>query len=287
MSNPEPNIRIPVDPTNPGQFFACCGLLELADRLWPGAEGWFEEKEFCITFTGTGTLREILAAARAVTIAGMGGEADCDDEQEEDDDDDDDENSTVTPVEIMSPVKLRLDWWSDKSIKTWAGSMNVHSIAFAMAKAIDPESAAPFSQCEVVYDPAKTDTTTVKRKTVKRKKREPFYFDSLRGPNAHARDVGFSPNDLKLTTTASPVIEFLCLVGLQRCRPTLTAQPRVFAYFTWNIPLSVSVVPAAVNGFLPFTGGNGYQFRNVFRSGQKKLKTYMPAIQLPLQGIKK
>ncbi|TWW08183.1 hypothetical protein E3A20_26890, partial [Planctomyces bekefii] len=22
-----------VDPTNPGQFFACCGLLELADRL--------------------------------------------------------------------------------------------------------------------------------------------------------------------------------------------------------------------------------------------------------------
>ena len=34
-------IRVNVDPTNPGQFFACCGLLELADRLWPGAEGWF------------------------------------------------------------------------------------------------------------------------------------------------------------------------------------------------------------------------------------------------------
>src|SRR5271163_2625185 len=36
------SIQIAVDPTNPGQFFACCGLLELADRLWPGAEGWFE-----------------------------------------------------------------------------------------------------------------------------------------------------------------------------------------------------------------------------------------------------
>ena len=47
MSEP---IRITVDPTNPGQFFACCGLLELADRLWPGAEGWFEtdDREFCI-----------------------------------------------------------------------------------------------------------------------------------------------------------------------------------------------------------------------------------------------
>ncbi len=27
------NITIPVDLTNPGQLFACCGLLELADRL--------------------------------------------------------------------------------------------------------------------------------------------------------------------------------------------------------------------------------------------------------------
>ena len=42
MSKPEPSIRVNVDVTNPGQFFACRGLLELADRLWPGAEGWFE-----------------------------------------------------------------------------------------------------------------------------------------------------------------------------------------------------------------------------------------------------
>ena len=40
MTKPDP-IKINVDPTNPGQFFACCGLLELADRLWDGAEGAF------------------------------------------------------------------------------------------------------------------------------------------------------------------------------------------------------------------------------------------------------
>jgi CRISPR-associated protein Csb3 len=41
-------IRIPVDLTNPGQFFACCGLLELANRLWPGAEvtGCFSAPRF-------------------------------------------------------------------------------------------------------------------------------------------------------------------------------------------------------------------------------------------------
>src|ERR1700722_10903518 len=40
------NIQIPVDLTNPGQFFACCGLLELASRLDEKAEGWFEGGEF-------------------------------------------------------------------------------------------------------------------------------------------------------------------------------------------------------------------------------------------------
>jgi len=41
MSETMSTITVNVDVTNPGQFFACCGLLELAHRLWPGAEGWF------------------------------------------------------------------------------------------------------------------------------------------------------------------------------------------------------------------------------------------------------
>ena len=31
MNHAEPTIRVAVDPSNPGEFFACCGLLELAD----------------------------------------------------------------------------------------------------------------------------------------------------------------------------------------------------------------------------------------------------------------
>src|SRR5205814_1060536 len=46
------SIHVPVDPTNPGQFFACCGLLELADRLWPGSEGWFSNEQFCVECCG-------------------------------------------------------------------------------------------------------------------------------------------------------------------------------------------------------------------------------------------
>ena len=43
-----PAVTIPVDLTNPGQFFACCGLLELASQLDEEAEGWFEVSDFVL-----------------------------------------------------------------------------------------------------------------------------------------------------------------------------------------------------------------------------------------------
>src|SRR5947207_624032 len=46
MSSPARDITIPVDLLNPGQFFACCGLLELADRTWRDVEGWFSDQCF-------------------------------------------------------------------------------------------------------------------------------------------------------------------------------------------------------------------------------------------------
>ena len=60
----------------------------------------------------------------------------------------------------------------------------------------------------IVYDPDSPE-----------KKVEPYYFDARRAPNAHSRDVGFSPNDLGITTTAFPAVEVLCLVGLEKSRP--------------------------------------------------------------------
>ncbi len=273
MNDPEPSIRVKVDPTNPGQFFACCGLLELADRLWPGAEGWFERGEFGIACGGT--LQDLLTAARATKFAGAESEDDVDDENSDDHEDD----GIVEPLLIESPVRLRLDWWADKSIKTWAGSMNVRLIAMAMCSGIDVEHRDPLNQSEIVFDPPKLATTRAgKMKQPKRKKREPFYFDARRGPNAHSRDIGFSPNDLAMKTTASPAVEFFCLVGLQRCRPAPTPRARVFNYFMWSKPLVVSLLAPAVSGLLTGIRGCGYRFENCFRSGQKKLKAYSPAV---------
>lgn len=268
------NTRMQVDPTNPGQFFACCGLLEVADRLSSPAEGWFEGSSFCLTTKLT--LRQLLEAAQQITASNALVD-DSDDEEEEEGDDDTD--APVVPINITSPIALRLDWWSDKSIKTWAGSMKVELIFFAMCHAIDPGNIDPLSQAQVVYDPKPTYSAKT-GKAKKPKKREPFYFDAARGANAHPIDVGFSTNKLKLLTLARPVVEAMSLIGLQRCRPVPLSEPRHFRYSTWSVPLAPELLPAAMAELIDY-GGTRYFFVNAFRSGQKKHKAFTSAIPQP------
>lgn len=256
MSEP---IRVAVDPTNPGQFFACCGLLELADRLWPGAEGWFESREFCVS--GSGTLAELVQALGRAKLTQL-----------------DPEDDTGSAIEVGAPFRpLRLDWWQDeraggKELKVWAGSMESFGIATAMQAVLREKafhSPGLFNVGMVVPDPADSN-----------KKKEPYYFDARRGPNAHSRDVGFSPNDLGMTTIAFPAVELLCLVGLQRCLPAKTDRPRVFDYYTWDQPLLPELLRAAVPGEIQLSGARGYRFENWYRTGQKKHKAFRSALPL-------
>ncbi len=69
MTDSVSTISIPVDLANPGQFFACCGLFELADRVWPNAEGWFDARQtppsFHIETMTEASLSRLLAYAAA------------------------------------------------------------------------------------------------------------------------------------------------------------------------------------------------------------------------------
>jgi CRISPR-associated protein Csb3 len=250
-----------LDPTNPGQFFACCGLLELADRLWRGAEGWFEDLQFRIS--ADGDLPDLI---RALSIAEL---------VQLDRDDD-----TSSPIEIETPFRsLRLDWWQDehaggKELKVWAGTMESVRIARAMQHALRDErflSPDLLNVGLIAYDPGNPE-----------KKVEPYYFDARRGPNAHSRDVGFSPNDLQLTTTAFPAVELLCLIGLQRCLPAKakTKQPRLYDYYTWAPPILPELLPPIVSGEVVLPGSAGYRFENWYRTGQKKHKAFRSAIPI-------
>ena len=255
---PTANIRINVDPTNPGQFFACCGLLELANRVSQGAEGWFESGAFCMkSAISLGELVTAIAAAELVQT--------------------DQTDATASPIFMEAPFRLRLDWWKtdDRAIsglKVWAGRMESSRIANAMQRAMTGDAfqtADLLNAGMVVYE---VDDNT--------KKVEPFYFDARRGPNAHSRDVGFSPNDLGLTTTAFPAVEFLCLIGLQRCKPLPTAVARIYDYHTWATPLPPLLLPPAVTGHLP--SSVGYRFESWFRTGQKKHKAFLTAKPKPI-----
>ena len=253
-TNPRPNISIEVDLTNPGQFFACCGLLELTDRLWPGSEGWFDANTFRIL--SDGTLDELLQAITATDLEQL-----------------DPNDHMASPIHLAEPFDVRLDWWCDgffggKRLKVWAGSMRNVRIARAMQQAMvcipDPEDL--FDYATVVYDPDQP-----------KKKVEPYYFDSRRGRNAQSLDIGFAPDSLNMTSAAYPAVEFLCLIGLQRYRPALTKTRRVFRYHAWANPLPARVASAAACGNLLTSSTEIYRFENAFRTDQRRHKSFLPA----------
>jgi CRISPR-associated protein Csb3 len=254
MSHHEPNITVNVDVTNPGQFFACCGLLELADRLWPGAEGAFHDTVFGIY--ATGTLPELWRNVIEAKLEAL-----------------DPSDETASPMQLGAPFNLTLDWWKDqyaggRRLKVWAGSMRGVRIAQAMKAAIIHASKqdAPLDFAAVIYDPDNP-----------KKKVEPFYFDARRGRSAKPIDIGFSPDSLSLTSVAYPAVEFLCLVGLQRFRPQPTSQRRVFDYQLWQTPFPPCLATLAASGLVPMADSVVYRFENAFRTDQEKHKSFLPA----------
>jgi CRISPR-associated protein Csb3 len=259
MSLPAARFRVHVDPANPGQFFACCAMLELSARLEDnaGAQGWFENGDFCVA-----SKHDLAETLRQITRAELKSL--------------DAQDITACPIWIGEPFNLRLDWWKsdDRKItdlKVWAGTMEGLRMARAMQQAMRSDVFTTpnlFNVGAVARDP---DDPA--------KKVEPFYFDARRGPNAHSRDVGFAPNDLGLTTIASPAVEFLCLIGLQRCLPMPVKDLfRHYDYFLWPKPTESSLLLAAVAGLLP--SSTGYRFESWFRTSQRKHKAFLKANKL-------
>jgi len=275
MSDPQPNIRIPVDLTNPGQFFACCGLLELADRLWPGAEGWFERRDFFVlTDDRSKTLGELLAEVRMLKFD-VGGDS-------EGEDDDKNDDLPVEPIRLQwrnEKPAIHLDWWTDKSIKPWAGSMKERVILRAMLDAIDPLHDNPFSDLKrVLYQ-----SPTKAGRTKKPAKKEPFYFDPRRGNKSHPLDCGFSPDTHKMEAECCPALEALCFVGLQRARPASDDVANQSRYPIWTKAsnddrgLPVNLVGPVTCGMIPWPSLGMATFDNYFRTDQRKHKTFSQA----------
>lgn len=260
MSDSQPNIKIPVDLTNPGQFFACCGLLELADRLRPGAEGWFVPGAFHLR--SRDDLRPMLACL--ILDSPQQRLFLC-------------ETLPVKP--IVAPLALTfdgggvarfvLDFWTKVITKPgvvkavaappwnlWSGNQKSLTIWLRFRDELriliagdEASSTHPVADAELMDLFRKTRALTGR-----------FGFDSTAAWNP--QDVGFSPNDQGMAVESSPATELLAAIGLQRFTPHVNDGS--IRYQAWNIPASPAVAAALACGSVP-NNGTEYQFAIVDR----------------------
>ena len=131
-------IKLKLDPCNPGQFYACCGLFELVAAESPGAAAYFccEESmprraEFVIVGRAIPELGSILQALRDLRCEQL--------EKAE---------PSIDPVQLhISGRPFVLDWWLDEfrlettNLKCWAGQVTTRKLFDELPKLIDPVKA--------------------------------------------------------------------------------------------------------------------------------------------------
>jgi CRISPR-associated protein Csb3 len=302
MKDDARTFSIQVDVTNPGQFFACCGLFEVAHRLWSGAEGWFAEDQWFVLSSGSEVTASVgqtlIEALRRLQLTSLSHQ-----EREEREALEAEKRELRRQRKSLSKEKedrrkqlgeqarggslhlesrdqanrafpLLLDWWQreDAAVpKTWAGLQEIHKVARAAQHALSgvQEVASMLDHGCVLRMPVEYR----KRGTDGDNSVEPFYFDARRF--AHALDAGFSLDAIGAETVAHPAVELLALIGLQRFRPIVTPsrEPKVKAiveYCTWHLPIGAAVAAAAACGAVPVPGCRRYGFKILARDDQKR-----------------
>ena len=269
-----PTATLAVNPTNPGHYFACCGLFELAARITANvttaepALAWFEQdsasRQWRFHLANTLPLADLLKKITTAEIAALNSQ---------------DRAKSALEIRLSNgKTNLRLDWWRHEGgaigkLKPWAGNTSVRDIADDMRQTMKSELATA----------AAAATEYILSSTSTANDGEPFYFDANRAVNARAQDVGFSVDKLRkggirISTNAAPAVELLALIGLQRTRPPLAVnehgREREYDYHFWREPLPVALLAATVNGLLPDTTA-GFRFSNPSRA--KDYRAFAPA----------
>jgi hypothetical protein len=252
MSNPELTIRISVDTTNPAQFFACCGLLEVAHRRWPEAvvmgkfdSPRFNKSQFSIfskcnlgNFKTRDIISTLLGCKRSSVdpyrpIMGSDGKPVKDAKK-------------TKPVMLGEPVSLRLSWWLDElagrqtSFKMWGAHQTSEGLIGDMAQAIRTDEM--------------TDDTVLQSRTGMTGR---IGLDTRSSWNT--LDEGFSPNDQNMPVETFPATELLAAIGLQTFGPS--PQDDGYIYACWSHPLPAPIARAVASGVVNLLGVTRYRFK--------------------------
>lgn len=259
-----PELRIPLDPCNPAQFYACCGLVELIelqgavtrshfvlDPLLPHKATFVVTTEVGADFAESVALvakAKCASAPRPNVESGKRGATRDDGEAAKTKD-------STAPLELCFSVRtMTLDWWLDEfrsqnsDLKLWAGNQSSLQIWTKL--------------CELV--PAKAEPSTIFEAAEMAKGR--FGVD----PRSawEALDLGYSPNEQNHSVRTYPIVEVLAAIGLQGFRPKGTRRTGL-SYCLWLAPLPATVARTAC--IQPWDGlpSEAYTFRLEGRGSYK------------------
>lgn len=220
-----------LDPRNPGHYFACCGLIEIAEASAPGSEAWFSDAGRTFTVATEARLppSELRLAPRAEGV---------------------DSDLTLEPLVVEAAGRpLYLDWWLNEThanksrLKTWGGQQTPRGVveellrlAEAGLKTEDLFNFGIFTKTRLGVDARSA-------------------WDAL--------DAGYSPNDLNQDAMTYPWVEVLAAVGLQGFRPMEEKgrERGVYRYTTWFAPLTVAPARAACAARWPGLPSASFCFR--------------------------
>ncbi|MGI9070229.1 MAG: hypothetical protein ACR2JB_02590 [Bryobacteraceae bacterium] len=236
-----PEYRLLLDPRNPGQFLACCGLFEIAELLNPGGLATFQKDgtEFLLQSSATLPPSEF-----ALTDASdKNGSA---------------HDPTLEPLELTVGNELiALNWWLNETLtkksgfKTWGGQQTPRRVLNELLRLLGHSKLVSELFAAKAYTKSRFGVDA-------RSAWEPL-------------DVGYSPNDMRQDAVTFPWVEVLAVIGLQGFRPTRKLQKgSLYCYAAWQEPLPLIAargastapwkgLPALLFEFLIAVRGQGYK----------------------------
>jgi CRISPR-associated protein Csx14 len=217
-----PELRIPFDPCNPGQFYACCGLIELFDlsgaqTLSKFVVNWRRPREgtFVLASDAGLELGRISKAVKEATYKALA-RPEAEDRKPEKD--------SIAPARVsIFGREIVLDWWLEcfrekkSELKCWAGQVTTSKLV--------RELPALLTEGSISYDEGVLTTTR-------------FGID----PRSAwvALNLGYSPNEQGQKSRTYPAVEMLGAFGLQGFRPT-GSRADGLTYHLWLSPLPRAV----------------------------------------------
>ncbi|MDO9047905.1 MAG: type I-U CRISPR-associated protein Cas8c [Methylobacter sp.] len=275
-------VSIPVDIANPGQVFACLGLLEAADLLYGPSEGCFDwdnegEPQFILkSEQSEKPVEDILAFlvdATAFAVAPYGWvppKGDATDLKPIGTFPANEPDNLSLPI-VLQDTKGKIvsfGHWADGSgrdnFKLYAGNRSALKIANDMLQAIAHLWEKQHNK--LISDPFGTLCGMGGS----------FNFDP-RGAWT-ALDVGYSLNDLKKAKVleqkvmASPAVELLAAWGLEHARPDEISL-RYYCYAVWDRLLPPQLARVAMSGNFAPIQQRRYRFQ-LDMSGKNKIIRY-------------